>query len=315
MGDPARTRAGTSLAGTFGPLPRFLPVRDVVRISFNLLDAVPPNALLRRLALSPRIPTDDNLMLTLPLAPTLRDALELSIRYGNVSLPWWRRRLESVGDEIHIVYRPAGQMGRLETVSAEVTLVSTHRTVETVMGRKVAQARINFALPPVSDPATLAQQLGCAVTVGGDAHYMALPLAALEWPSPYRDDALWQDGLARCEADLLQLQDRPLTARVRAHVGSRIDRGQIVGLEDTAAVLCLSVRSLVRALAEAGTTHHRLVEEERQLRARRMLAASQLSLADIAEQLGFADQSSFGRKCREWFGDSPARVRQRLTGN
>lgn len=314
VGDPARTRAGTSLAGTSGPLPRFLPVRDIVRISFNLLDSMPPQAILKRLALSPRIPTDDHLMLTLPLAPTLRDALQLSIRYGNAALPWWRRQLVTMGDEAVLHYRPAGPMARLEPISAELTLVSTHRTVEAIMGRRIAQARINFAVPPVSDPAALAAQLGCTISVGGDDHFMAMPLAALEWPSPYRDDALWQEGLSRCEADLRRLRDMPLISRVRAHVGNRIDRGQLPRLEDSAAALGLSVRSLVRALADAGTSHHRLAEAERRLRARRLLAMPQLSLAEIAEQLGFSDQSSFGRKSREWFGDSPARVRQQLLG-
>jgi len=69
----------------------------------------------------------------------------------------------------------------------------------------------------------------------------------------------------------------------------------------------------VRGLAAAGVTHHQLVETERQSRTRILLATSHLPLVEIAEQLGFSDPSSFGRKCRDWFGDSPARVRRRLT--
>lgn len=312
VGDPIRTRAGTAFAGTTGPLPRFLPVRDIVRISFNLLEAMPPPSILQRLARSYRIPTDDNLMLTLPMAPSLRDALALSIRYGNVALPWWRRHLDIIGDEARVVFRPAGPLGRLEHISAELTLVSTHRTVETVMGPKINQARINFAVPPISDPAILASQLGCSVSIGGDTHFLAIPLAALDWPSPYRDDAQWEEGLARCEGDLRRLQDAPLIGRIRNHVGDRIDRGQAAGIEDTASSLGMSVRSLVRALQSAGTTHHRLVDGERQLRARRMLAMSQLPLADIADRLGFPDQSNFGRKCKQWFGQSPATIRRQL---
>ena len=38
--------------------------------------------------------------------------------------------------------------------------------------------------------------------------------------------------------------------------------------------------ALVRALADAGTSHHQLAETERRLRARRLLATPQLSLAD-----------------------------------
>jgi hypothetical protein len=63
---PERTRFGTSLAGTSGPLPRFFPIRDVLRISFNIHELTPAEAVPKRHANSPRTPTDDNLTFTIP---------------------------------------------------------------------------------------------------------------------------------------------------------------------------------------------------------------------------------------------------------
>jgi AraC-like DNA-binding protein len=56
-----------------------------------------------------------------------------------------------------------------------------------------------------------------------------------------------------------------------------------------------------------------LVDQERRERTRQLLKERSLPLTDIVERLGFADQSAFGRKCRGWFGDSPARLRRLWT--
>ena len=103
IGDPARTRAGTALAGSISPLPRFLPARDILRINFNMHEMVPAEAVPRRLARSMRLPTDDNLSTSLPYAPSLRAALELVARYGDAVLPWFCRRRETVGDERRVI--------------------------------------------------------------------------------------------------------------------------------------------------------------------------------------------------------------------
>ncbi|WP_439534487.1 helix-turn-helix domain-containing protein [Polymorphobacter sp.] len=310
FGDPARTRAGTSLAGSEGPLPRLLSVRDIVRISFNILDLVPWAVIAQRLARNTRIPADDNMTACLPYAPTLLDALELAVRHGEATLPWWRWRLEPDGEELRIAYYPAAPLGRLERLSTELTLVSTHRVVEMFIGSRVAAARVNFAVQPVSDPAALAGQLGCPVSIGGPASYMAIPQTWLGQPSPYHDAALWHEGVARCEADIRLLQDVPLVGRIRTYVRGRIEQGRVATLEETARALAMSARSLVRALERAGTTHHQIVDTERRIIARSLLSRSMLPLAEVAERLGFPDQSSLGRKCRQWFGDSPARLRR-----
>ncbi|MBY0583628.1 MAG: hypothetical protein K2P68_12015 [Sphingomonas sp.] len=104
IADPARTRRGSSLEGTKGPLPQFLPMRDILRISFNLHDLSPADIILRRLARSTRLPVDDHLANCLPFVPILGAPLEFLTRYGDLMLPWFRRRLDVSGDELRVVY-------------------------------------------------------------------------------------------------------------------------------------------------------------------------------------------------------------------
>ncbi len=308
--DPASTRSGTALAASTGPLPRFFPIRDILRISFNIHELSPKDAVPNRHARSPRTPTDDNLTFTLPYAPSLRAALDLVARYGDAVVAWYQRAVTPVGDTLRITYNPTVPLGRIEPLATEVALATIHRIVETFVGPRVGAAQINFIRPPVSPPEVLAERFSCPITVGGSDNYMAIPAEWGALPSPYFDPALWREGVARCEADIRALQDSPLAARVRVHVASALDSGTLVTLADTAQALGLSERTLVRSLTKGGVTHHQIVEIERRERTEHLLAQTRRPLADIAEALGFADQSAFGRKCRNWFGDSPARLRR-----
>lgn len=308
--DPAQTRCGTSFADLRGPLPRFLPVRDILRINFNMHAMVPPEAVPQRLARSSRIPTDDNLALALPYAPTLRAALDLVARYGDAVVPWYRRSVALVGAELHVSYGPIVPLGRIEPLATEIALATIHRIVEMFVGERISTATVNFAAPTASSPSTLASRFACKMTFGGDSCFVAMPAQWAEAVSPYHDQQLWLEGVARCEADIRNLAELPLAARVRGQIAARLDAGHVPTIADTARALGVSSRSLVRSLARSQFTHHQLVDQERRVRARQLLMQWSLPLADIVERLGFADQSAFGRKCQAWFGDSPARLRR-----
>lgn len=313
INDPGRTRAGTALEGTTGPLPRFLPVRDILGITFNVHAILPTEAVPDRHARSPRIPTDDNLALALPYAPTLRAALDLVARYGDHAVPWFWRSLVRNGDTLSISYGPIVPLGRIEALATQIALSTIHRIVETFVGDRVREAQVRFKAPPVSAPEQMAERFSCAITVGGSDSCMVIPAAWESQPSPYQDAELWAEGVARCEADIAALSDPPRVSRVRAHVVAMLDRGTVPTLPQTARALGLPARTLVRALAAEGQTHHRIVDLERRHRAMRLLARRDLPIAEIAELLGFSDQSSFGRKCRAWFAESPSCVRRRVT--
>lgn len=309
IGDPKLTRAGTAYAGTNGPLPRFMPMRDIVRMSFNVYELVSPEAILQRVAGSTRLPVDDNLGNCLPYAPTLRAALGLSQRYSNLTLPWFALRLDNMGDSLRIICATLSRLGRMETLSIELALFTGYRIVENIVGLQVAGARVHFGFNPVSRPTT---RFSCPITFGDGESYMAIPTAWCDRPNPHHDPGLWAEGVDRCEADLRALGAAPIVAKARKHVAQMLDTGKVARMAETSSALGLSKRTMVRMLGQKGTTHHRLVEEERQRRARQLLARQELAIADVAETLGFSDRSSFGRKCRMWFGETPAQYRHRL---
>ncbi|WP_175501209.1 helix-turn-helix domain-containing protein [Poseidonocella pacifica] len=75
----------------------------------------------------------------------------------------------------------------------------------------------------------------------------------------------------------------------------------------------LSTRQLARlCVKETGTTVTHLLEAARMQEARRRLAYTRTTIANIAYELGFDDPSYFSRRFRKHFGQSPKQYRARI---
>jgi AraC-like DNA-binding protein len=82
--------------------------------------------------------------------------------------------------------------------------------------------------------------------------------------------------------------------------------------DQVASELCMSERTLRRRLEEEGTSFIQMLNDTRRELAEQYLERMHLSLPQAAYLLGFADQSSFFRACRRWFGRSPGQYRSQL---
>ena len=60
----------------------------------------------------------------------------------------------------------------------------------------------------------------------------------------------------------------------------------------------------------AGTTFRAELETAKFARAKAMLEVSELSLLEMAENLGYADLSAFSHAFKRWSGESPAQWRR-----
>jgi AraC-like DNA-binding protein len=77
---------------------------------------------------------------------------------------------------------------------------------------------------------------------------------------------------------------------------------------------CMSASTLRRRLAEEGQTYQALKDSVRKELAIVWLADAEVSFAEIASRLGFADASSFYKAFRKWFGSNPGHYRSLILG-
>jgi AraC-like DNA-binding protein len=107
----------------------------------------------------------------------------------------------------------------------------------------------------------------------------------------------------RCSAEATFVDE------VRAFARATLATGQCT-IERCAAKLEASARTIQRRLIEKGLRFSQIVEEERVEAAKRALVRTCHSLSDVALNLGYSDQSSFGRAFKRWTGWTPQAFRE-----
>jgi AraC-like DNA-binding protein len=121
---------------------------------------------------------------------------------------------------------------------------------------------------------------------------------------------------------LLAAEDAPDSATAEGRTFARFRRQLESGhphsrrVEDYADRLGCSVRTLTRAsLAVTGRTAKQSVDDRVALEARRLLACTPLSVAEIGRRLGFPEPTNFGRFFHREAGVSPGGFRAGATGD
>lgn len=139
---------------------------------------------------------------------------------------------------------------------------------------------------------------------GCDATRVLIPHGLSHLPNPMADADVYELALRRCE-DLLQAQ-KPLadwTSRVNHLL--RMNPGQIWTSEQVASHFHVSTRTLLRNLAEEGTTYQGLRDLELCRQAQRNLLVPNNTVESVALGLGYQEVSNFRRAFKRWTGLSP----------
>lgn len=83
-------------------------------------------------------------------------------------------------------------------------------------------------------------------------------------------------------------------------------------IAQVAAEMGISVRTLQRHLTKASLSHSVLLQQVRLTRACQLLACPQVTLCQIASEIGYATPSAFSRAFHRWTGLSPRDFRRSL---
>lgn len=184
------------------------------------------------------------------------------------------------------------------------------RLLEDIIGGDFRPLCIN--LPRVGNNnygAELMESFGCEVRFASP-HYGALVISKenADRPLPHSNRfAFW--ALERPVADLKQRIEGDISTRVREFVRSRIGSVNCT-VEECASALSTSVRTLQKHLARMGVSFSMVREIERCELAKTALLRSDISLDELAFQLGYTEQSTFGRAFRRWTSMTPGEFRR-----
>ncbi len=118
------------------------------------------------------------------------------------------------------------------------------------------------------------------------------------------------EDIVGCHRDLMER--RHARTGVSASVRDRLLRtpGHIPDMEEIAADLRITSRTLRRHLTAEGATFRGLLEEVRRTLTEELMANASLTHGEIAERLGYADVTTFIEAFRRWKGMAPSEYRK-----
>jgi AraC-like DNA-binding protein len=241
-------------------------------------------------------------------AATLGAGLRLVQQSLPLAMPWLRLSIEEQRDQVLLTF--ATQPGLPPSDETELLMLGILvRRLQRAPVRPVRPLRIELPRRAPRDREAWSQLVdGAALRFG--ARVLRMSLRREDWDRPLRRA---DSRLLELLKQQLALGDRPhdaLLAALRSLARERLQ--QRPTLAEAAPLLGLSQRSLQRRLRDSGTTFEQELDQVRREVADALLAQSQVSLAQVAARLGFAEQASFTRAFRRWTGTTPARARRLL---
>ncbi|WP_261803233.1 AraC family transcriptional regulator [Serratia nematodiphila] len=282
-------------------------------VATNLLELTRHEADLGlKLGLSYRLSAYGLLGYGLLSSATGREAVALAQRYLALTYTYVGMAFRHVGQRGVVTFEPSPELSaELQRFFVGRAMGATCRVLRDVIGSDFELAAFDLAFGEASGGKK--QVLGARIRHGQRANAIAFEYAFLDRPLPQANAAT----AAMCERMCAELIARRrtrldmasfLTEYLSAHAFDSPPK-----LQDIAALLNVSERTLKRRLKDEGASFRDISNGVRKSRAQALVAEGRLSMTEIAYVLGFSDLSSFSQSYKRWTGTAPSSMRQNST--
>jgi AraC-like DNA-binding protein len=243
---------------------------------------------------------------------SLGDAIRLGERYIVQRSVGWGIRLVVEGEWAILRFDERIHLGPVRMFALELVLGGIVRLGELTLGVSFADSEVEFHADYPEQPhhARFRHRLP-RILYDQPALHARFPASWLQRPLSWRDPVVKRAAVVALEDErrVLGSDVTDFVARTRALLA---ETGRAPpDLDRAAELLAVSARTLRRHLSREGVTFQELREEARRARALDLLAASALSLDDIASELGYGGAASFTRAFVRWTGETPGEHRRR----
>jgi AraC-like DNA-binding protein len=178
-----------------------------------------------------------------------------------------------------------------------------------LVNREVRFSEIEVSYPEPAYGQRYEEQFRCPVSFGRRKDLFRTSPHLRELPTSTGHPEVAAFCRRRCEEIMAKM--RKSDARVDAIRKIIMSSpGRFPRLDEVAARLALSPRTLRRRLEERNTTYRKILDEVRAELSREYLLSTTLSVDQVSERIGFAETGSFRRAFRRWTGRSVSEFRR-----
>jgi len=150
---------------------------------------------------------------------------------------------------------------------------------------------------------------GCPVYFNQRVNALVFKADALHAPLARKPNGSAQSLRARLDR-MLEHHRASTASAITAYIHEESFETRLT-VDQVAKAFGMSVSTLGRRLSREGLSYRTLLDRKRREIAERLLVASELSIAEIALQLGYSENATFSRSFHRWTGISPRQFRKR----
>ncbi|MGU3501763.1 AraC family transcriptional regulator [Mycobacterium sp. C31M] len=248
-------------------------------------------------------------------SPTLRAAIDIGIRFLDLAFAMGtvQARVGADGDLALVLDAEdiPPTMRRFYVERDAASIMTIQRGLSPDLD---AVHRVEFAFPPpVDGVAHYVEILGVEPTFDAPETVLVIEGAQLDQPLPGANPHTAAHAIQQCRQLLESRRARTgFAGRVRDELVARIDDPP--ALDEVAARLHMSGRTLRKYLTAEGTSYRLLLDEVREHLAEELLITARLPVEQIAHRLGYLEVTSFSQAFRRWKGVGPREFRAAYPG-
>ncbi|MGR6874037.1 AraC family transcriptional regulator ligand-binding domain-containing protein [Pseudomonas sp. HK3] len=241
-------------------------------------------------------------------SPNLHKAIELGLRYLDLTYAFCQVELRRVGDKARIVFTPKHQ-GHAARLALYRDMWAMMVIQKDLFADKAHEFKLGFT---ESSPAGMpndefTSQMGGVMLFDQTQNYVEFDWQYLSMQLPRGNDVTASMCEQQCQALLEKKQSLSGVAHeIRALM---LKHGMQISMEFVA----LQLATTSRTLKAQGTSWRCLRDDVRCAMAEELLAVNNIQLDEIAERLGFSDGANFSHAFKRWRGVSPLKYRASLT--
>ena len=244
-------------------------------------------------------------------APTLGDALRIGLRYYHGLIDEFAPRLQLSRGLACIVIAPRAGRPPPSEYAQRAFLFLAFGVASWLSARRIPLVGVEYRGQAPQYGSEIARLFQAKVVYGRPHYRLWFDARWLLLPQVQTTQSL-REFLQQAPGTLIvKYRDRSrVSDRIRRLLRSRL-RDELPSLEAVAQTLAMTPQTLARRLREESRGFQALKDDVRRDAAIELLQRPDLTLPDIAAQLGFSEASTFHRAFKKWTGVAPGEYRQR----
>lgn len=243
-------------------------------------------------------------------AASLRAAIGWVQKYQRLISDGGRFQMLAGSQASWLIYHPRQGVLPFSPHQIEAVLATVLALARRLAGRALVPQAVQFNQPRIGPLAGYHAAFGCAVQFEQAFSGLWLANGVLDAPLPQADALRAHDHHRHATQRLAALSIRTdWRQALHAWLASSLQSGHVPTRLLAAQAVGCSERTLARRLQAQGTSFAQLFDGARREQALQAVAQTDQPLADIGQQLGFAEPAVFWRAFRRWTGLTPAQWR------